>query len=179
MLAVRMNLLVSLPGLGIADHKAFLVVADGGADHFARDRQEFLVERSHQHHRPFDQARDLVEQHLVLDQFEILRLRQRLGVGEDDVLAALRIEHDLRGLQLGLVILEAAHVDRRRRHEAMAVGGLAGLDAVDGEFHDVGLFGLDAEGGDDGMQRPHPLQRARLAPSVRPSASISATGRCG
>ena len=88
-----------LSGFGIADDKAFLVVADGGADHFARDRQEFLVERSHQHDRPFDQARDLVEQHLVLDQLKALRERQLLGVGENDVLARLRIEHDLRRLQ--------------------------------------------------------------------------------
>ena len=54
---------------------------------------------------------DLVEQHLVLDQFKALRERQLLGVGQDDVLARLRIEHDLGGLQLGLVILEAAHTE--------------------------------------------------------------------
>ncbi len=90
MLAVRMNLLVELAGLGIADHKAFLVVADGGADHLVRDRQELLVERAHQHDRPFDQARDFVEQRLVLDQLKALREGQLLGIGQDDVLAALR-----------------------------------------------------------------------------------------
>jgi hypothetical protein len=62
-------------GLGVADDKALQVVADGGADHFAGNRQKLLFERSHQYHRPFDEARDFVEQHLVLDQFEILRLR--------------------------------------------------------------------------------------------------------
>ena len=112
MLAVRMNLLVSFSGLGIADHKTLLVVADGGADHFARDRQEFRIERAHQHHGPFDEAGNLVEQHLVLDQFKALREGELLGVGEDDVLAGLRIEHDFGGLQFGLVILEAAHLDR-------------------------------------------------------------------
>ena len=160
MLAVRMNLLVELPGLGIADHKAFLVVSDGGADHLARDRQKFLVERSHQRDRPLHEACNLVQQHLVLDQFKALRERQLLGVGEDDVLARLRVEHDFRGLQLGFVILEAAHRDRSRRHEAVAEGGLAGLDAVDGKFYDVGLFGLRPEGRDDRMQRPHPGERA-------------------
>ena len=90
-----------------------------------------------------------------------------------------RIEHDLGIEQFCLIILEAAHGNRRRRHEAVAKGGLAGLDAVDGEFHDIGLFGLEAEGRGDRMQRPHPGQRAGLAPSARPSASISATGRCG
>ncbi len=33
-----------LAGLGIADDKAFHVVADRGADHLARDRQKFLLE---------------------------------------------------------------------------------------------------------------------------------------
>src|SRR5271165_5000851 len=58
---------------GIADDEAFLVFADGGADHFAGDRQEVLFERPHQHHGPFDEARDLVQQVLVLDQLKTLR----------------------------------------------------------------------------------------------------------
>ena len=66
---------------GVAQHEAFLVVADGGADHLGRDRQKRFVERAHQHDRPFDQARDLVEQALVLDQFEPLREGKLLGVG--------------------------------------------------------------------------------------------------
>ena len=41
---------------GVAQDETFLVVADGGADHFLGDVQEFLVERAHQHHRPFDEA---------------------------------------------------------------------------------------------------------------------------
>jgi hypothetical protein len=89
-----------------------------------------------------------------------LRECQLFGIGENDVLAGLRIEHHLGGLELRLVILEAADIDRRRRHEAMAIGDLPGLDAVDGELHDIRLFGIDAEGRDDGVQRPHPLQRA-------------------
>jgi hypothetical protein len=55
-----------------------------------------------------------------------LRERQLPGVGQNDVLAGLRIEHDLGRLQFCLVILEAAHVDRGRRHEAMTKRGLAG-----------------------------------------------------
>ena len=173
------ELVGELAGLGIAHHKTLLVVADGGADHLAGDRQEFLVERTHQHHRPFDQARDLVEQHLILDQFETLREGKLLGVGENDILAALRIEHDLGRLQFRLVILEAAHIDGRRRHEAMAKRGLAGLDAVDGELHDLRLFGLEAEGGDDGMQRPHPLQRARSCRAFAPAHRFRPRERCG
>jgi hypothetical protein len=150
-------------------YKTLLVVADGGADHFAGDRQEFLIERTHQHHRPFHQARDLVEQPLILDQLKTLREGKLLGIGQDDVLAARRIEHDFCRLQLGLVIPEAAHADRRRRHEAVAEGGLAGLDAVDGEFHHLRRFGFQPESGDDGMQRPHPLQRAGFCRARAPA----------
>ncbi len=153
--------------LGIAQHKALLVVADGGADHLAGNRQKFLVERTHQHDRPFDEAGDFIQQHLILDEFEPLRKRQLLGVGQDRILAALGIEHDLGLQQLCFVILKAAHGDRLWRHEAMAECRLAGLDAVDGELHDVRLFGLQTEGRGDRMQRPHPGQRAR---SGRPRA---------
>ncbi len=38
----------------------------------------------------------------------------------------------------------------------MTVRCLSGLDAINGEFHHVRLFGIDAESRDDGMQRPHP-----------------------
>ena len=113
MLAVRMKLLVSLPVLGSLHHEAFLVVADGGADHLVGDLQKFLLERAHQHDRPFDQARDLVEQRLILDQFEPLREGEVLGVGEDDVLAArCGSSTTLAACSLALVILEAAHGDR-------------------------------------------------------------------
>ena len=74
--------------------------------------EEFRLERAHQHDRPFDEARDFVEQRLVLDQFKALRKGELLGIGQDRVLAPLRIEHDLGVEQLRLVILEAAHIDR-------------------------------------------------------------------
>ena len=53
------ELVHELGGLRIAQHEAFLVVADGRADHLAGDRQERGVERAHQRHRPFDQSGDL------------------------------------------------------------------------------------------------------------------------
>ncbi len=138
-----------LAGLGIADDKAFHVVADRGTDHLARDRQKFLLERSHCHHRPFDQSRHFIEQRLVLDQLKALRECELPGIGLNNVLAALRLQHDLRRLKFCLIILEAAHLDRRRRHEAVAKGGLARLDAVDGQFHHIRLFVFHAESGDD------------------------------
>ena len=45
----------------------------------------------------------------------------------------------------------------------MAARLVAGGDAVDRERHDLRLLGLRPEGRDDGMQRPHPGERARLA----------------
>ncbi len=98
----------------IAHHKAFLVVADGGADDLFGDGEERLVERAHQHHRPFDQARDLGQQALVLDQFEALREGQGLGVGQDHLRAARRIDHDLGGVELRHVVVEPLHLDRLR-----------------------------------------------------------------
>ena len=154
---------------GVAHDEAFLVVADGGADHFFRDVQELFVERAHQHHRPFDEARDFVEQALVLDQFEALRESELLGFGEDDALAPLGVEHDLGLVELGLIIVEPAHRERLRRQEAVAARLVAGGDAVDRERHDVRLLGLRPERGDDGMQRPHPGERARLARRLAPA----------
>jgi hypothetical protein len=49
-------------GLGIAQHEAFLVVADGGADDLGRDGEKRLVERTHQHDRPLDQPGHLGQQ---------------------------------------------------------------------------------------------------------------------
>ena len=80
----------------------------------------------------------------------------------DDLAPPLRIEHDLGLLELGHVVVEPAHRDRRRREEAMAAGRVAGCDAVDRKRHDVRLLGLRPEGRDDRMQRPHPVERARL-----------------
>ncbi len=156
---------------GVAQDETFLVVADGGADHFLRNAQEFFVERAHQHHRPFDQAGDFGQQPVVLDQLEPLREGKLLGLGEDDVAAALGVEHDLGLVELLRVIGEAAHRERRRRQEAMAAGFVAGGDAADRKRHDLRLLGLRPERGDDRMQRPHPIERAGrfrlLAPAHR------------
>ena len=45
-----------------------------------RNVEKVLLELAHQHDRPFDQARDLVEQPLVLDQLRALARRRGLGV---------------------------------------------------------------------------------------------------
>ena len=70
--------------------------------------EERLVEGADQHHRPFDQPGDLLEQPLVLDQFEPERERPVARVGEDDLLPPVGVEHDLRLLELRHVVVEAA-----------------------------------------------------------------------
>ena len=79
----------------IAQHEAFQVGADGGADHLLGDSQKARIERTHQHHRPLDEAGDFGKEALVLDQFEPLRESKLLRLGEDDVAPPLRIEHHL------------------------------------------------------------------------------------
>ena len=54
------------------------------------------------------------------------------------MLAPVGVEHDLGLGERGGVIVEAPDLDRLRRHEAVAVGDVAGHDAVDGEGHDIG-----------------------------------------
>ena len=117
----------------VAQHEAFLVVADGGADHLFGDVQEALIERAHQHHRPFDQAGDFREQAFVFDQLEPLREGKLLGLGEDDVAPALGVGHHLGLVELLQIIGEPAHGERRRRHEAMAARLVADGNAVDRE----------------------------------------------
>ena len=167
-LATRMNLLASRAVLRIAQHEAFLVVADGGADDLGRDGEKRLVERTHQHDRPFDQPGHLGQQAGILHQLVALGEGEVLGVGQDDLPAPLRVEHDLGLFELGGVVLEPAHLERLRRHEAVAARLVAGRDAVDREGDDVGVFGLRPEGGDDGMQRPHPAERAGLGRALAP-----------
>ena len=160
------ELVGQLGGCRVAQHEAFLVVADGGADHFLGDRQERRVERAHQRHRPFHQPGDLGEQTGILQQFVALRESEVLGVGEDHVGAPRRVEHHLGRFELAEVIVETAHLEHSRRHEAVAARFVASGDAVNFERHDIRLLGLRSEGGNDRMQRPHPGEPAR-APAHR------------
>ena len=99
-------------------------ITSGGID------RKVSIERAHQHHRPFDQARDLDQQTGILDQFEALREGKVLRLGQDDVAPPRRIDDDFGLFELGHPVVLAAHLDRARREEAMAIGGGAGRDAV-------------------------------------------------
>ena len=140
------NELVRQLAVGLAQHEAFLVGANGGANDLGGNVEEGFVEFAHQRDRPFDEAGDLVEQALVLDQLQPAGEGQIPRVMQDDVASARRVEHDLRLLKRGNVIVEAADADFARRHEAVAARGLAGDDPVDLEGHDLRRLGLGAEG---------------------------------
>ena len=85
--------------------------------------------------------------------------RQALRVGEDDRLAPVAVEHDLGLGERGDVVVEAAHVNRRRREEAVAVGHVARGDPADREGHDLRRLVRDGERAQDRVQRPDPAQR--------------------
>ena len=105
---------------GVAHHEAFLVGADGGADHLRRDFEERRLEFAHQHDRPFDEAGDFLEQPFVLDEFEPMGQRETARIGQDDVLAPPGVEHDPSFRQRIGIIVKAPDLDRAGRHEAMA-----------------------------------------------------------
>ena len=149
--------------------KAFLVGANGQADDLGRNGEKILFELAYQHDRPFDQVGDLFQQAFVLDEVEAVGKGDVAGIGEDDLLAAVGIEHDLGRLELGRVVVEAAYGDRAWGVEAVAIGDVAGADAVDLEIDHHRLLGLRAEGAQDRLQRPHPAQRAGLGRSRPPA----------
>ncbi len=108
-----MKLGASLPD-AVAQAEALLVGADGGDDHFLGHFEEGRVERAHHHHRPLDEAGDFLEQALVVDDAQPLREGEVVGIGADDLLAPVDIEHDLGLFERLHVVVEALHPDRRR-----------------------------------------------------------------
>ena len=142
---------------GVAQHEAFLVVADGGADHFLRDRAGTArrtspsappaIRRGPRPRRAGRRPRP-VRACAKASCFASVRMM---------FLRALGVEHDLGLFELRRDNRRSRRtVNALRRQEAVAARLVAGRDAVDRERHDVRLLGLRPEGGDDGMQRPHP-----------------------
>ena len=130
-----------------------------GGEHFGRHAEEILIERAHQHDRPFGQPGILGEQALVLDEGQLLVLGHRLRGIANDARPLIAVEDDFGFVQLLAIIGESLHIEGLRRHESMAARLLAALDAVDLERHDLAV-----EQAEDGMQRAHPAQPP-LAPA--------------
>ena len=158
--------LVGELALAVAQVEAFLVGADGGDDRLFRDGEKTLLEAADHHHGPFDEAGDLFEEALVGNDGQALREGEVVGLGADDVLPAVEIEHHLGALERGDVVVEAADLDGFGGEEAVAIGGLPGRHGVDSEGDHHRVFGVGAKGRGDGAERPHPGQPA-MAPLHR------------
>ena len=124
--------------LCIAHREIPLVLLHRGDQHFGRQFEELRVESSRQRDRPFDQARDLVEQRVV-DDGDAIQLRGRGGdAGSNAVAPCIHVRHDLAALeQRPDVRRRARDPERLRCHEAVAVGDVARLLAEDFRLDDV------------------------------------------
>ena len=103
-------------GLGIAHREILLVGAHGGADHLRRQVQEIRVHVAQDRRRPFGEPGHLVQQALVLDQFEIAREAEGARRVHDPLLALLGIEDDEVGGQAIGILVEVARRARPGRH---------------------------------------------------------------
>ncbi len=101
----------------------------------------------------------------VLDHFETGGEGLVRRVLPDGVGAFLGRQDDAGAFQPGLVVVEGGHAEPAGGHEAVALGGVGGCDAVDVERDDLGtvLAGQDAE---DRAERADPAERA-VAPAHR------------
>ncbi len=164
----------------VAGDETLLVGLDGQPDDFRRNLQIILLEGAHQHLRPFDETGDFFQQAFVFHQIEAVGEGKILGVMQDDVLAALGIQHDLCLFEARDIVLETSHGDRAGRVETMAIGDVARDDAVDGERYNLGFVMLGAEQADDGLQRAHPAQAFRaLAFNAGIGGTLRHGGRAG
>ena len=150
-----------LAGLRVLQREALLVVLHRGRQAFGRNGQEFLVERAHQHGRPFGETGVLRQQALVLDEFEFCAGGDLPRLFRDPGRALGGGQQRLVGLELLSVVLEARHLEPRVAVEAMSLRGVAGADAIDLDRHDLAV-----DHADDRVQRANPGQCAR-APALR------------
>ena len=102
--------------------------------------EELLVEVAHQHDRPFGQARALSSSRPSSStRVEALRAGQRLRGSRMMRAALIAVEDDFGFVQASGDNPRTPHLERLRRHEAVARGHLAALDAVDLERHDLAV----------------------------------------
>ncbi len=84
MLATVMNRSIR-PVLGLRTEKNFWCSLMRGLQHLGRQAQKGRVDRAHQHHGPFDQARDLGQKARVLDHFQPVGEGLIGGLGPDRI----------------------------------------------------------------------------------------------
>ena len=103
------------------------------------------------HHRPFDQARDLAQQRLVLDPCQALGGGELGGARGDHALALAVVEHHLGRVEIEAVVAGAVDDDAVGPVEAVARGQVGGGEVAEAERHRGAV-----EHAQDRMQRPHP-----------------------
>src|SRR4029078_7776531 len=96
---------------------------------------------------------------LVFHELEALREGQILGVGQNDVGATRRIEHDFGFFEFRNVVIEVTNPERVRRHETVTARFVATFNAIDIERNYLRFFGFWTKCRDDGVQWAHPRDR--------------------
>ncbi|OIQ65898.1 hypothetical protein GALL_525390 [mine drainage metagenome] len=127
------------------------MLAHRGLQNLGRQGQKRLANRAHQHNGVFDKARDLGQQPGVGDNLQPLRKGLRGGVVPDLRLALSAVENDKRTFEFRRVVVERGDSETAGRHEAVALGHVAGLDTVNIDGHNLAV-----EDAQDTLQRPDP-----------------------
>ena len=127
LLATTTKRLASAPSF-VVGREVALVRLHRDDQHLGRHVHELRVDRAQHRHRPFDQARHLVEQAVVGLQRHLRLGAELLGARQHDLLALGRIEHHVRRPELGRVVGEARDLDLALAQEAMAARGVAEPD---------------------------------------------------
>ena len=144
-----------LSGGRVAHREILLVRAHGRADHLGRQVEEVRIHIPQHRGRPFGQTRHLVQQTLVIHQFQSAGGAKRVSGGEDLRLAVLSIQHHKMLLQtLGVARKIPNSEGLTRAHEPVTLGHIAGDRLIDLERHD-----LAAHHAQHPAQRAHPAQR--------------------
>src|SRR5690606_38584320 len=102
---------------------------------------------------------------------------------KDDILATLRIQHDLRLFKVDGIVLETTDGNGFGCVEAMPIGHIAGNQTVDFKRDDPGFVMFRAEDADNRLQRPYPAKTFRtlsldlvIGSSLRHGSSTPAHG---
>ncbi len=119
------------------DREVFLIDPHGRGHDLGRQRHERVIDASQQCHGPFHEAGHFVQQRIVLADGEAFLRGQSLRLLPDLGTTLGRVEDDLRGAQLRLVVGKIGNGDLSRRQEAMAVG-------IRPAAHGDGILALDS-----------------------------------
>ncbi len=147
----------------VADREVTLVFLHRRDQNLGRQLEVLHVEAAGERHRPLDEGRHFVEQGVLDDGVSAEPLRGRSHALADGLAPLVDVHQDLAALVQGLHIRRrVADAQRLRRHEAVAVGDIAG-----GYVEDRRVDDLLAE------QHQHPVHGAHeLRVAVAPAHAL-------